>query len=65
MQYFVSDGRERGLEAAEPDIRKEIEAEYAAQIATASFVQRWWIKREISKRVSKRLADIYPPDALY
>lgn len=76
---FVADGHKRAIEGLEPkleairlDIKQEIEAKYASQLANAGSFKRWILylrmKREIEQRISQVVPEIKakaPPDALY
>lgn len=62
---FISDGPELARAALEPAVRSEVEQEFRAQLAEASWFGRlrlrWLIRREIEARI-ERLA---PDNGLY
>lgn len=62
---FVADGCERARAAAEPQIRADVERQYASRIAAASLIHRWRLKREMNKQIAKLVAQVAPPDALF
>ena len=62
---FLADGCERARAATEPQIRADVEREYANRIAAAYIIQRWWLNREMNKQIAERVARIASPDALY
>jgi hypothetical protein len=62
---FVVDGYERARAAAEPQIRADVEQEYAIQLVNASVIERWRLKREMARVIAKRIDQAAPPDALY
>lgn len=62
---FVADGYERLRRALQPQIRAEVEREFAERLHAADFWQRLLIGREISREIERRLREAAPPDALY
>ena len=62
---FVVDGCERAWVAIKPEIRIEVEREYSARLETASFLERWRIRREMKAEIGRRIRDQAPLDALY
>lgn len=81
MSYlrFLADGRKRALQGLEPrlvalrlDVTREIEAQYAPQLAAAGYFNRRILhlrmKREFQRRFAQAVEEILagaPPDALY
>lgn len=62
---FVVDGYERARKAMEPEIRAEIAAKYAEQLATATLWQRWKLRRQMKVEINERIHQVAPPDAEY
>jgi hypothetical protein len=62
---FVHDGYDRAQSAAEPEIRAQVIAEYAAQIEAAGIWDRFWLWETIEREITTRLNQQAPPDALY
>lgn len=62
---FVADGCERARAALEPELRAEVEAEYAVRLVGVGFVERMKLKRQINREVERRLRARAPKDALY
>jgi hypothetical protein len=62
---IVADGYRRARAALEPEVRAEVEAEYAARLQGVKFVERMKLKREINREVEMRLRRRAPRDALY
>ena len=62
---FVVDGPERLRRAAEPKIRAQVVAEYAARFDSAGLWSRFWLRLKINREVSLRLSKINEPKALY
>ena len=62
---FLADGYERLRGEHEPEIRAEVERKYAHQIASASWLNRRRIRKQIEREIETKLDDLAPPDALY
>ena len=62
---FVADGYGRARDAIEPEIRAEVEREFAKRLQTASFLKRWRLRREMAAEIKRRIHARAPPDALY
>ena len=62
---FFADGYERLRCEHEPEIRAEVERKYAHQIASAWWLNRRRIRKQIEREIETRLDDLAPPDALY
>jgi hypothetical protein len=65
QSHFLFDGCERAQAAIEPQIRAQVNAEYATAFAAAGFWGRLRLRREIEHEVARRLDEVSPPDALY
>ena len=64
---IVADGRERLESALAEKIRlrhaqvlREVEARHEAELASAGFLHRWWIRRRIEKEVAAVLEREFP-----
>jgi len=63
---FVEDGASRLLPILEALIRPQVEDEYADRLANASsFFQRWRVRRQISREITRRLNEQVSPYALF
>lgn len=62
---FVADGCDRAWNAMEPEVRQEVEAEFADAWSAAGFVRRWFLRRKINAELERRLAQRAPTDAVY
>ena len=62
---FLANGYKIALAANLPHVRREVEAEYADQLAAASLSDERRIRREMDLLVKERLNKLAPPDALY
>ena len=62
---FVSDGCERARQTMEPEVRQEVEEEFAGEWNASGLVRRWFLLRKINAEVKRRLAERAPPGALY
>jgi hypothetical protein len=57
---FVVDGYSRARAAIEPQIRAELEGEFAARLEAANGWQRFWLWRAIEREVQARLDKTAP-----
>jgi hypothetical protein len=48
-----------------PQIRAEVEREYAERLKSAGWLRRWRLQREMKREIKKRLDRIAPPSGLY
>lgn len=62
---FVADGFHRSRLVNEPEIRKQVEAEFAPKLANANWLQRWKIRKQIDAEIDRRCDGLASPDALY
>lgn len=60
-QGVVCDGYERWLAGASEPTRAAVEAEYASKRHVASLWQRWQIRLEIEREISRRMRDVPKP----
>ncbi len=60
-QCVVCDGYERWWVRASEPIRAAVEAEFAAKLRGASLWQRWQLRLEIEREVSRRMQDVPKP----
>lgn len=62
---FVADGLGRARTALEPEVRQQVEGEFAAEWNASSLIHRWFLQRRIEREVARRLELQAPRDALY
>ena len=62
---FVANGCKRAWNAMEPEVRREVEAEFANAWNASGWLRRWFLRRRIDAEITRRLAERAPPDALY
>jgi hypothetical protein len=62
---FLADGCNRAWKALEPEIRRQVEAEYAEAWKASGLLRRWFVRRRIEAEVRRRLTERAPPDAFY
>ncbi|MBN1908215.1 MAG: hypothetical protein JW818_00615 [Pirellulales bacterium] len=48
-----------------PEIREQVELEYADRLDQASWLGRLRLRREIDREIARRTREQAPPDALY
>jgi hypothetical protein len=63
--HFVHDGCYRARTARVSAIRAEVEREYAEQLQSAGFWERWRLRREMKQEIERRLERVAPPWGLY
>jgi hypothetical protein len=63
--HFVQDGAERYLAVIVPEIRSAVRAEFAEQLAKASFFQKLQLQRAIRREINRRVTVAISPRALY
>jgi hypothetical protein len=50
----------------EVELRREVEAEFAGQMAAATgWFDRWRMRRRMDAEIERRMSEKAPPDALY
>jgi hypothetical protein len=62
---IVADGYWRARKALAPQIREEVQAEYATKVQEASPSDRRRLERELEREIERRIREKAPPDALY
>jgi hypothetical protein len=62
---FVAGGCERAGEALEPEVRRQVEDEFADEWNRCGDVRRWFLRRKIKAEIARRLKELAPPGALY
>lgn len=62
---FLTGGCDRARSATEPDIRREVEAEFTKRWPAASTFGRWLLRRRIEAEIERRLEARAPSEALY
>ena len=62
---IVADGYWRLLAVVDPQVRAEVEAEYAGRLEQASFWERRRLKREMAREIKRRVDEKAPPYGLY
>ena len=62
---FLADGDQRLRNVQKPQVRAEVEQQYADRLAAASWFERRKIRKQIKAEIKRRLNELSPPDALY
>ena len=62
---FVADGCRRARAAIEPQVRAEVQREFASELENASFLKRVRLRRQMEREIQRRVEAMAPPDALY
>jgi hypothetical protein len=62
---FVSDGHQNACKKIAVDIRAQVTSEYAARLAAANLLVRFWLLLNIEREVRRRIDKIARPDAMY
>lgn len=62
---IVADGQRRSYNAYIAQVRAEVEAKRADELAAAGLWRRWQIRREIEREIEQRMAKLAPKDWLY
>jgi hypothetical protein len=65
VDQIVCDGQSRAHAAIEPRVRAAVEAEFAERWQAASLWRRFWLRREITGEVERRLEQAAPSHAVY
>ena len=65
VDRFVVNGYESAESALLPEIRRQVEAEFAERLSAAGLFRRWILRRQIRAEISRRLDQQAPPDGLY
>lgn len=62
---FIVGGWRRAHSAAEPEVRKQVFAEYSEQLEAATAWERFWLWHKVEREIKRRVKKMAAPDALY
>lgn len=65
VDRFVVTGYESAEAALLPEIRRQVEADFAERLSAAGLFRRWLLRLQIRAEISRRLDQQAPPDGLY
>ena len=65
MVRFIEKGSKHLAHAVEPEIRAEVQAEFAEELGRAAFWRRPFVQHRMEREISRRIRELVRPDSLY